>query len=167
VTRRRSTPNGPIARLAAEEGADILLRVLDDVLSEREAPVVALRFGLGDGEPKTLDEIGKVYGVTRERIRQILDKAMQRLRDHPRTRVLGVYDETGERIDIIDAGKRRPDVYSQIMFEMWLNNRISCGNCGQPDFASRSDFGGRPRKYCSNKCRQASYRERRARSSSL
>ena len=42
-----------------------------DTLSEREAGVVSMRFGLGDGQPKTLDEIGKVYGVTRERIRQI------------------------------------------------------------------------------------------------
>ena len=42
-----------------------------DTLSEREAGVVAMRFGMTDGQPKTLDEIGKVYGVTRERIRQI------------------------------------------------------------------------------------------------
>ena len=42
-----------------------------DTLSEREAGVVSMRFGLTDGQPKTLDEIGKVYGVTRERIRQI------------------------------------------------------------------------------------------------
>ncbi|WP_288291481.1 RNA polymerase sigma factor, partial [uncultured Varibaculum sp.] len=47
-----------------------LRRVLD-TLSEREAGVVSMRFGLGDGQAKTLDEIGKVYGVTRERIRQI------------------------------------------------------------------------------------------------
>ncbi|MGO4583442.1 RNA polymerase sigma factor [Arthrobacter sp. 2RAF6] len=45
-----------------------------DTLSEREAGVVAMRFGLTDGQPKTLDEIGKVYGVTRERIRQIESK---------------------------------------------------------------------------------------------
>ena len=50
-----------------------LHRVLD-TLSEREAGVVSMRFGLGDGQPKTLDEIGKVYGVTRERIRQIESK---------------------------------------------------------------------------------------------
>ena len=45
-----------------------------DTLSEREAGVVSMRFGLTDGQPKTLDEIGKVYGVTRERIRQIESK---------------------------------------------------------------------------------------------
>ncbi|MCV7666100.1 RNA polymerase sigma factor, partial [Micrococcus luteus] len=53
-----------------------------DTLSEREAGVVAMRFGLTDGQPKTLDEIGKVYGVTRERIRQIESKTMSKLR-HP------------------------------------------------------------------------------------
>ena len=47
-----------------------------DTLSEREAGVVSMRFGLTDGQPKTLDEIGKVYGVTRERIRQIESKTM-------------------------------------------------------------------------------------------
>ncbi len=53
-----------------------------DTLSEREAGVVSMRFGLTDGQPKTLDEIGKVYGVTRERIRQIECKTMSKLR-HP------------------------------------------------------------------------------------
>src|SRR3546814_8696167 len=47
------------------------LHAVLDTLSEREAGVVSMRFGLTDGQPKTLDEIGKVYGVTRERIRQI------------------------------------------------------------------------------------------------
>ncbi|MGW7199676.1 RNA polymerase sigma factor, partial [Streptomyces chryseus] len=50
-----------------------------DTLSEREAGVVSMRFGLTDGQPKTLDEIGKVYGVTRERIRQIESKTMSKL----------------------------------------------------------------------------------------
>ena len=45
-------------------------------LSEREAGVVSMRFGLTDGRPKTLDEIGRVYGVTRERIRQAITRAM-------------------------------------------------------------------------------------------
>ena len=51
-------------------------------LSEREAGVVRLRYGLTDGQPRTLDEIGQVYGVTRERIRQIESKTMSKLR-HP------------------------------------------------------------------------------------
>jgi RNA polymerase primary sigma factor len=57
-------------------------------LSEREAGVVSLRFGLADGQPKTFDEIGKVYGVTRERIRQIESKAMYRLRHPSRSNLL-------------------------------------------------------------------------------
>jgi len=60
-------------------------------LSEREAGVVSMRFGLTDGQPKTLDEIGKVYGVTRERIRQIESKTMSKLRHPSRSQVLRDY----------------------------------------------------------------------------
>jgi RNA polymerase primary sigma factor len=59
-----------------------------DTLSEREAVVVSMRFGLIDGQPKTLEEIGKVYGVTRERIRQIESKTMSKLRHPSRSQVL-------------------------------------------------------------------------------
>jgi RNA polymerase primary sigma factor len=60
-------------------------------LSEREAGIVSMRFGLTDGQPKTLDEIGKVYGVTRERIRQIESKTMSKLRHPSRSQVLRDY----------------------------------------------------------------------------
>nr|WP_172803755.1 RNA polymerase sigma factor [Actinoalloteichus hymeniacidonis] len=60
-------------------------------LSEREAGVVRLRFGLTDGQPRTLDEIGQVYGVTRERIRQIESKTMSKLRHPSRSQVLRDY----------------------------------------------------------------------------
>ena len=60
-------------------------------LSEREAGVVSMRFGLADGQPMTLDEIGKVYGVTRERIRQIESKTMSKLRHTSRSDVLRDY----------------------------------------------------------------------------
>ncbi|MFC1411337.1 RNA polymerase sigma factor [Streptacidiphilus sp. N1-1] len=62
-----------------------------DTLAEREAGVVSMRFGLTDGQPKTLDEIGKVYGVTRERIRQIESKTMSKLRHPSRSQVLRDY----------------------------------------------------------------------------
>jgi RNA polymerase primary sigma factor len=62
-----------------------------DTLSEREAGVVSMRFGLTDGQPKTLDEIGKVYGVTRERIRQIESKTMSKLRHPSRSQILRDY----------------------------------------------------------------------------
>jgi len=60
-------------------------------LSEREASVVSMRFGLTDGQPRTLDEIGKVYGVTRERIRQIESKTMSKLRHPSRSKLLRDY----------------------------------------------------------------------------
>jgi RNA polymerase primary sigma factor len=69
---------------------DQLQSVLD-TLSEREAGVVRLRFGLTDGQPRTLDEIGQVYGVTRERIRQIESKTMSKLRHPSRSQVLRDY----------------------------------------------------------------------------
>jgi RNA polymerase primary sigma factor len=60
-------------------------------LSEREAGVVSMRFGLNDGQPRTLDEIGKVYGVTRERIRQIESNTMSKLRHPSRSKLLRDY----------------------------------------------------------------------------
>jgi RNA polymerase primary sigma factor len=60
-------------------------------LSEREAGVVRLRFGLTDGQPRTLDEIGQAYGVTKERIRQIESKTMTKLRHPSRSRALRGY----------------------------------------------------------------------------
>jgi RNA polymerase primary sigma factor len=60
-------------------------------LFERETRVVGLRFGLTDGQPRTLDEIGQVYGVTRERIRQIESKTMAKLRHASRSGALRGY----------------------------------------------------------------------------
>ncbi|HEY1919396.1 MAG TPA: RNA polymerase sigma factor [Streptosporangiaceae bacterium] len=60
-------------------------------LSEREAGVMSMRYGLADGRPRTLDEIGKAYGVTRERIRQIESKTMSKLRHPSRSQVLRDY----------------------------------------------------------------------------
>jgi len=67
------------------------LQAVLSTLSEREAGVVRLRFGLTDGQPRTLDEIGQVYGVTRERIRQIESKTMSKLRLPSRSQVLRDY----------------------------------------------------------------------------
>ncbi|MEV0044510.1 RNA polymerase sigma factor [Nocardia rhamnosiphila] len=69
------------------------LRSVLDTLSEREAGVMRLRYGLGDGRPRTLDDIGKVYGVTRERIRQIESKTMSKLRHPSRSQLLRDYLE--------------------------------------------------------------------------
>jgi RNA polymerase primary sigma factor len=67
------------------------LRVVLATLSEREAGIVELRFGLTDGQPHTLDDIGVLYGVTRERIRQIESKAMYKLRHPSRAQLLRDY----------------------------------------------------------------------------
>ena len=85
----------PQALQPAEAASMTLLReqlhsVLS-TLSEREADVVSLRFGLTDGQPKTLGEVGTVYGVTRERIRQIESKAMSKLRNPSRSKRLRDY----------------------------------------------------------------------------
>ncbi|MBG0819057.1 sigma-70 family RNA polymerase sigma factor [Planomonospora sp. ID82291] len=166
MTRRRITPKDPVDRIAAEEGAKLLLQVLD-TLSERERGVIEMRFGISSGIAMTLDEIGRVYGVTRERIRQIETKVLSKLRHPGRSRVLGVYDESGYRVGIVDvAGKRRLTGREQYLLQKRQANSISCAHCGAADFASRSDRGGRPRKYCSNKCRQAGYRERRSQANS-
>jgi RNA polymerase primary sigma factor len=83
------------ALVAFDEAAFMLLREqLDAVLAtltEREAGVIRLRFGLTDRDPCTLDEIGQVYGVTRERIRQIETKALSKLRHPARSQTLRDY----------------------------------------------------------------------------
>ncbi len=69
------------------------LEALLESLSEREAGVIRMRFGLGDGMPKTLDQIGDTFGVTRERIRQIESKTMAKLRHPSRSQALRDYLE--------------------------------------------------------------------------
>ncbi|WP_106401183.1 sigma-70 family RNA polymerase sigma factor [Actinocorallia populi] len=76
---------------ADEVAASLLRRYLDTALAtltEREAAVISQRFGLDDDRPKTLDEIGRSYGLTRERIRQIERQGMRKLRHPTRTRAL-------------------------------------------------------------------------------
>lgn len=80
-------PSDAVAHLMLHEQ---IQRVLD-TLSERESGVIAMRFGLLDGQQKTLDEIGRCYGVTRERIRQIESKTMSKLRHPARSQSLRDY----------------------------------------------------------------------------
>jgi RNA polymerase primary sigma factor len=67
-------------------------RVLSS-LSEREAQIVRLRFGIGTGYPRTLEEVGKIFSVTRERVRQIEAKAIRKLRHPSRSKFLKEYIE--------------------------------------------------------------------------
>ena len=69
-----------------DEIADVLL-----TLTEREEKVIRLRFGLEDGKSRTLEEVGQMFGVTRERIRQIEAKALRKLRHPSRSRKLKDY----------------------------------------------------------------------------
>ena len=64
------------------------LEKLMDQLTEREAGILKLRFGFEDGEQKTLEEVGRVYSVTRERIRQIESKALEKLRGNQSSKLL-------------------------------------------------------------------------------
>ena len=77
------------ARTALKEQ---LMEVLD-TLSDREKKVLMLRFGLEDGRPRTLEEVGKEFNVTRERIRQIEAKALRKLRHPSRSKKLRDYLE--------------------------------------------------------------------------
>ena len=66
---------------------DLIRDIIVD-LSEREREILKMRFGLEDGVTHTLEEVGKVFGVTRERIRQIEAKALEKIRDHDKTNAL-------------------------------------------------------------------------------
>jgi DNA-binding CsgD family transcriptional regulator len=89
-----------------------------DTLSEREAGVVSMRFGLTDGQPKTLDEIAQVYGVTRERIRQLESKTMSKLRHPSRSELLRHFLlDSG---DTRENGQARPSI-AQEAARRWRN----------------------------------------------
>ncbi|MCT1653256.1 RNA polymerase sigma factor [Brachybacterium muris] len=84
-----------------------------DTFSEREAGVISMRFGLEDGQPKTLDEIGKVYGVTRERIRQIESKTMSKLSHPSISDSLRDFLETSDHDHTPSDGEASPPVTSR------------------------------------------------------
>ncbi|WP_306901424.1 sigma-70 family RNA polymerase sigma factor [Arthrobacter sp. B1I2] len=89
----------------AKEQLKAQVHAVLDTLTEREAGVIAMRFGIDDGEEKTLDAIGKVYGVTRERIRQIESKTMALLREPERCQSLREWNfGSGTRASSIEAG---------------------------------------------------------------
>jgi hypothetical protein len=81
-TSRRATTELSLAETVRE------IKAVLRALSELESGVIQLRFGLHDGAPRTLDEISQVYGVTRERIRQIEDKTLNKLRNPKRLELL-------------------------------------------------------------------------------
>ena len=82
----------PVEYTSNELLKEELYAVLSE-LSDREEQVIRLRYGLNDKKPKTLEEVGKIFGVTRERIRQIEAKAIKKLKHHKRSKRLGDYKE--------------------------------------------------------------------------
>jgi DNA-binding CsgD family transcriptional regulator len=167
MTRRPGSHRDPTERqVGAEFALDQLAAVLKTV-SELERGVVLMRYGLLDYEPKTLDEIGQRYGVTRERIGQIERKIMSKLRHPSRAEVLRDY--------LVDGIAQLPDqVRARILGEPvtptpmaqcerhgWFRpypDRATCGNCPCP---LPTSWTGRPPSYCTPACRQAAYRRRR------
>jgi Sigma-70, region 4 len=154
MSRRQGSPNDPTSRIALGiEGIELLHSVLD-TLSEHEAMVIAMRFGLTNGGPKTLDEIGQIYGLSRDSVRQIESLSMAKLQHRSRSTPLGVWD--GEAlVDIVStpgAGLSRISTDSST----W------CSQCHKVPLITRNETSeaGRTRKYCSNACRQAAYRTR-------
>ncbi|SRR5216683_7853265 len=158
MSRKHSSLDDPTSRLALGIEGTSMIPVVLDALSEREARVITMRFGLADGEPKTLDEIGRVYGVTRERIRQILAKCISKLREPSTGGRLAVMD--GEVVvGFVDARLTRADLSRLYR----TDDIVRCSHCHEHRFIPQSGVptGGRRRKYCSDKCRQAAYRARR------
>ena len=154
MSRKRGSSNDPTSRFVLRiMDTDTLAAVLDS-LSEREAGVITMRFGILDGQPKTLDEIARVYGVTRERVRQFESKTLSKLRHSSRSDLLTVMDGKA-RVGFIDALFGRHDPLG--------DDLVPCSHCHKHWFDPQSGVpaGGRTRKYCSDKCRQAAYRARR------
>lgn len=152
MSRKRGTPDDPTSRLALGiEGTSLIRTVIDETLSPREATVLYMRWGLKDGEPKTLDEIGRAMGVTRERIRQIERKSMDKLRKTSTS--LAVTD--GEAlVGVVDARLTLADLSALNSDE----SIVRCPQCKRRWY--NPPTGGRRRIYCSNKCRQTAYRAR-------
>jgi sigma-70-like protein len=182
VSRRReafrdNTSRRATAELSLEETVYEINRVLY-TLSEREAGVIRLRFGLSDGIPRTWDEIGQLYGVTRERIRQIEAKTVDKIRNDPyRLKLLAdvlatfSFEEPTAlpehvRAHILKLPVGRPQIETRFCERHGGLHGIlpysaarPCGWCtclvDGPTTA-----GGRPRSYCSDACKQAAYRHR-------
>ena len=84
------TPEEVVAKEALHNKLE---EIMDGALTDREIRIIKLRFGWFDGRPRTLEEIGNEFNVTRERIRQIEAKAMRKLRHPQRKRILEGYED--------------------------------------------------------------------------
>jgi len=140
---------------------EMLYAVLD-TLSEFEAGVISMRFGLTDGRPKTRDEIGNVYSITREDVRRIESITISKLRHKSRSSVLRDYfdDQPFPWDRELGGPAERGLTYCER--HGWcdqLSSPTTCECCPCPVWNDGSI--GRPAKYCSKACKQAAYRARR------
>lgn len=166
MSRRRAQPRDFVNAV----GSALLVEQLDSVLktlTEAEAGVIRLRFGLDGGLPRTWDEIAETHGVTRERIRQIEFKAMDKLRKPARSAALKGYED-GLVPDVL-RHFRGPGLGHLVQCHRhggWFARipPIEPPTCPECPCEAPRHFGrrGRPAKYCSNACRQAAYRRRRS-----
>ncbi len=157
MSRRHAASVDPTSRIALGFEGTGLLHAILDTLSEREATMIAMRYGLTDGKPKALNEISRHYGISRERVVQIITRGLAKLRHQSRRAVLGVWEE-GTLVDIVSTGSFTRSHYRTASLT-W------CAQCNKvpvitPD-EGEAPKGGRARKYCSNACRQAAYRTRK------
>jgi hypothetical protein len=171
VTRRRRTFRDPTGRRALPVEVLACLSAVLGTLSEREAGIIRLRFGLQDGQPRTLNEIGLMYGVTIERVRQIESKTMSKLRDSKRSPLLR--DFLGE--DLLPVPEQvRARILGQPVeslplvfcdrhgwFDPGPGPRRSSRTCEHCPCLMLEGGTGRVRRYCSDACRQAAYRHRK------
>ena len=164
MSGRRGSPSDPTSsRALVSAGIEAdrvrpMIQEMIDRLNPREAGVMAMRWGLADGQPKTLDEVGRAFGVSRERVRQIERRALEELRQEVSDSPLLVMDD-GQVVGFVDV-RRSGDGLSPIGPG---GDLVWCPQCQQRQFLPETGqfYGGRHRKYCSNACRQAAYRARR------
>lgn len=163
----------PVPRAATASAVHDGLHAALNTLSEREAAIVSLVFGLSDARPRTLNEVGLMYGVTKWRIRQILEKAMSALRDPSLVAAMQNLDDDGLPPAVMALlrgkaeGERRllhcarhgwvdPDsVPPASQWHLLQTLPRFCRMCPCP---LPVETGGRPATSCCSACRQAARR---------
>jgi DNA-binding CsgD family transcriptional regulator len=178
VTRRPVFTRNPIEHRVAnsffEADYERRLAAALAAMTIRDAAMIKMRYGLDDGVPRTLDEIGRVYGVNRERIRTLLQRAEAKLRDDENFQALIPYMDTDHGLprDPLrrwGAGVTPGPVPELIKCEIHGSYRapeIDPHQCAVCPCSVWGRGGGRHKLYCSDACRQAAYRQRRAAKSS-
>ena len=103
MTEELQDPGDDLGDVESSVAGAAIREILESALTERERRVIERRFGFGDDEPRTLEEVGQEFGVTRERIRQIQVKALRKLQSRGRERLLALHEPDTQA----DAGRPR------------------------------------------------------------